>query len=139
YLKTTLQDNAFRVGSTEKYLSKGEACVIATGHIAKGETIEDLYGRRIPLSSEELKKLVKAQKDFSVLDETRYCPTSLLVGPPHLINHSCNPNAKLEVMGDKCNVKVVALHHIAEGEEITISYGDEYFGNKNHDCLCEVC
>lgn len=139
YLRASLPGNAFRVSSTTKYLSKEEACVIATRHVAKGEIIPNLDGRRVPLTEEELEKLVERKKDFSVLDATRHCRTSLLVGPPHLINHSCDPNAELQVMGDKWVVKVAARRHIAEGEEITISYGDEYFGNKNQDCLCEPC
>ena len=136
YLRILLPDNAFRVGSTDKYRFQREACVITTRDIAKGVTIQNLNGKRIPLSEEELSKLVKAKNDFSVVSETNYCPTSLLVGPAHFINHSCDPNAVLQVLGDRLTIKVAALRHIAQNEEITISYGDGYFDS---DCLCEVC
>lgn len=139
YLKTNLPGNAFQVGSTKKYLFQEEACIVTTRHIAKGEMIHNLSGRRVPLSETELKELVEAQKDFSVLDKTRYCPTSLLTGPVHLLNHSCDPNAELQVLGDRFVVKVVARRRIAKGDEITIGYGSEYFGNQNEACLCDLC
>lgn len=101
--------------------------------------IDNLEGRRVPLSEDELVDLVKAGNDFSVLEKTHYCPMSLLAGPLHLINHSCDHNAELQVMGERFAVKIVARRHIAKGDEITINYGSHYFGNKNKDCLCEPC
>ncbi|OAL31068.1 hypothetical protein AYO20_08399 [Fonsecaea nubica] len=95
--------------------------------------------KRVPLTEEEIQKLAKRKKDFSVLDKTSLSRTSLLTDPPHLINRSCDPNAELQVMGEKCVGKVVNRHYHAEGEEMTISYGDEFWGNKNQDCLYEPC
>ncbi|KAH8763549.1 hypothetical protein F5883DRAFT_645955 [Diaporthe sp. PMI_573] len=134
YLKTHFPNNAFRIANTKKYLLADKACIIAARYIKPGETIENLGGWRVPLSDEELQDLVKEQKDFSVIDGTRYCRTSLLAGPVYLINHSCNHNAEMQVMGGRFEVKVVTRRHIFKGEEITVSYGSDYFGNKNQDC-----
>ena len=139
YLKIHLPNNPFRIASTRRYLRRDEACIVATHRIEPGEAIQNLCGRRLPLSDAELEALVKAQKDFSVLGETLFCPQSLLAGPVRLLNHSCHPNAELRAMGERFDVTVAARGRIDEGEEITIDYGSEYFGSGNEDCLCGPC
>ncbi len=56
------------------------------------------------------------------------------------INHSCRPNAEVEI--DK-NGKILieAIKNIKEGEEITYDYGKEYFNEfiKPIGCKCEKC
>ena len=51
------------------------------------------------------------------------------------INHSCDPNAKTDVIRGK--IWIIALRDIKAGEEITYNYGydfsDEY---KTHPCRC---
>lgn len=138
-MKTHLPNNAFRIASTTKYLLEKEACVIATRHIKPGETIENLGGWCVPLSDKELQDMMKKEKDFSVIDGTQHCRTSLLTGPTRITNHSCDHNAKMEVMCEKFEIKVVATRHVLENEEITVSYGSDYFGSKNQDCRCEPC
>ena len=101
--------------------------------------IENLCGRRFPLRDAELDALSRAQKDFSVLEKTFCCLASLLAGPSRLLNHSCQPNAELRVMGERFEVTVAASEQIVEGEEITIDYGGEYFGSGNAGCLCVPC
>lgn len=41
------------------------------------------------------------------------------------INHSCVPNAEVDIIKGK--IKVFAIKNIAEGDEITYDYGKEYF------------
>lgn len=140
YLKAHLPNNAFRIASTKQYIREDEACVIATRHIAAGEVINNLYGKRVPLGTDELKDMVETGIDFSVLEKTYYCPTSLLVGPIRMLNHKCiDEEAELQVMGDRFTVKVVARCGIAEGQEITINYGNDYFGNPTQGCKCTPC
>ena len=56
------------------------------------------------------------------------------------LNHSCEPNA--ELLERKCGKRsgrilvVVVTRDIEAGEEVTINYGDDYFGE---DCLCRPC
>ncbi len=56
------------------------------------------------------------------------------------INHSCRPNAEVEI--DK-NGKILieAIKNIKEGEEVTYDYGKEYFNEfiKPIGCKCEKC
>jgi histone-lysine N-methyltransferase SUV420H len=36
-------------------------------------------------------------------------------------------------------MEIVALRGIEVGEEITVTYGDDYFGERNCECLCRTC
>lgn len=139
YIRIYSPSSAFEICTTSQYLLEEEACVISTRYIAAKETIKNLCGRCLPLNEEEVKLLMAEGKDFSILYKTRYYPTSQLVGPLHLLNHSCQPNAKLEVMGERFSIKVVAIRPIAVGDEITICYGDNYFDERNRNCLCAHC
>ncbi|KAG4427031.1 hypothetical protein IFR05_017486, partial [Cadophora sp. M221] len=136
YLKIHLPNNAFRFASTTKYLLEEEGCVIATRNISVGEVIDNLEGWRVPLSEEEDRNLAKEGRNFSVLERTHYFPSSLLIAPVHMLNHSCEPNAEMQVMGELSQVKVIARRYIKKGDEITVGYGSNYFGE---GCLCERC
>jgi len=59
----------------------------------------------------------------------------LLLGPISFVNHSCIPNTIfLAHQGGKIYLQTVK--DIERGQEITVNYSSEYFGD---DCLCEVC
>jgi uncharacterized protein len=51
-----------------------------------------------------------------------------------LINHSCAPNCRVEVLRGK--VWIIARRDIAKGEEITFDYGFKFGEWRNHVCLC---
>jgi SET domain-containing protein len=55
------------------------------------------------------------------------------------VNHSCDPNTEAE--SNRGRLMFRAIRPIAEGEEITLDYGEEhmelYFGKAG--CLCEAC
>lgn len=55
------------------------------------------------------------------------------------INHSCRPNAEVEIY--KRRVYVMARRNIKVGEEITYDYGMEYWKEhvKPKGCKCEKC
>ena len=36
-------------------------------------------------------------------------------------------------------MQIVAVKPIYEGDEITVSYGEDYFGDNNEECLCSTC
>lgn len=57
------------------------------------------------------------------------------------INHSCKPNAYLELTEDERQIFAVATKHIKAGEEITVHYGPEYFDQhiKPYGCRCPHC
>jgi SET domain-containing protein len=55
------------------------------------------------------------------------------------INHSCKPNAESDVKGHK--VLISAIKNIYPGDEITYSYGRDYFDTfiKDKGCRCVAC
>ena len=139
YLKLHSPNNAFRFASTTKYLFEEEACVIATRNIPAGEVIGNLEGRRVCLSEVEHEHLVKEGKNFSVIDKTHYSSVTLLIASACVLNHSCEPNVELQVLGEWSEVKIIAICHINKSDEMTMSYGGGYFGERNEDCRCDLC
>ena len=55
------------------------------------------------------------------------------------INHSCKPNAESDIKGHK--VIITAIKNIYPGDEITYSYGRDYFDTfiKDKGCRCVAC
>lgn len=51
-----------------------------------------------------------------------------------LINHSCAPNCRVEVLGGQ--IWIVARRDIAAGEELTFDYGFKFSEWMHHACLC---
>lgn len=56
------------------------------------------------------------------------------------INHSCRPNAEVEI-DEKGRILIQAIKNIKPGEEITYDYGKEYFNEfiKPFGCKCVKC
>ncbi|KAL9043333.1 MAG: hypothetical protein Q9214_003473 [Letrouitia sp. 1 TL-2023] len=63
---------------------------------------------------------------------------SLFLGPARFSNHDCNANARLVTRGSE-GMQVVAVRDIDVGDEITVTYGENYFGEENCECLCLTC
>jgi SET domain len=63
----------------------------------------------------------------------------LLLGPVRFVNHGCDPNAKFAWSRRRRGIKVVARRPIDAGEEVTVSYGQDYFGQRNRSCRCATC
>jgi hypothetical protein len=61
-----------------------------------------------------------------------------LFGPVRFANHDCKANARLVTTGST-GMKIVATRDIEIGEEITVTYDDDYFGEGNCECLCRTC
>ena len=61
-----------------------------------------------------------------------------MVGTTAFVNHDCKPNCKFIL--EKGNaVSIKALRKIEAGEEVTISYGEDYFQKGNAECECRTC
>ncbi len=56
------------------------------------------------------------------------------------LNHSCNPNIEA-IIEDDARIMFYALRDIAEGEELTFDYGEEYFNDiiAKKGCKCTKC
>ncbi|KAL8693048.1 MAG: hypothetical protein Q9218_002064 [Villophora microphyllina] len=139
YICMWLPDCPFEVSTTNRYtIITEEAAVTARQDIAKGETVKYLVGNLVAMTPEEEKDLDLTRRDFSIVMSSRKKTPSLFLGPARFANHDCNANARLLTQGTG-GMRVVAHRPIAAGEEITVTYGDNYFGEGNCECLCLTC
>ncbi|EGC41791.1 histone-lysine N-methyltransferase [Histoplasma capsulatum var. duboisii H88] len=139
YISIYLPDCPFEVMTTNRYtITIHEAAVSARKYIASGTTIRGLSGTLVPMTREEEIDLDLTRKDFSIVMSSRKKTPSIFLGPARFANHDCNANARLVMRGPE-SMEVVAIRDIVVGEEITVSYGENYFGEDNCECLCHTC
>lgn len=138
YVNMYLADSPFEVGTTNRYtITTAEAAIIARKPLRKGESIKYLTGIQVEMTEKEEYELGK-NNDFSVVMSSRRKRPSLFLGPARFANHDCDSNAKLTTTGPH-GIHIVACKEIALGDEITVTYGDDYFGEDNCECLCGTC
>lgn len=139
YISMWLPDCPFEVSTTNRYtIVTHEAAVTARREINKGETVKFLVGNLVAMTPEEEKDLDLTRRDFSIVMSSRKKTPSLFLGPARFANHDCNANARLVTRGSE-GMQVVAVRDIGIDEEITVTYGDNYFGEGNRECLCLTC
>ncbi|KAF4580937.1 Histone-lysine N-methyltransferase SET9 [Ophiocordyceps camponoti-floridani] len=139
YLHIYLPDCPWEVGSTNRYtIVSHEACVTARRPIGRNEAIRYLAGVQVNITPEEEKEMAVRKKDFSIVVSSRSKSASLFMGPARFANHDCMANARLVTTGH-AGIEIIATRPIAVGEEITVSYGENYFGDDNRECLCRTC
>lgn len=139
YISIWLPDCPFEVSTTNRYtIVTHEAAVTARREIKKGETVKYLVGNLVAMTPEEEKDLDFTRRDFSIVMSSRKKTPSLFLGPARFANHDCNANARLVTRGPE-GMQVVAARDIGIDEEITVTYGDNYFGEGNCECLCLTC
>lgn len=139
YINMWLPDCPFEVSTTNRYtIVTHEAATTARRFIKKGQTIKHLSGYLVSMTPEEEKDLDLTRRDFSIVMSSRKKSPSLFLGPARFANHDCNANARLATHGPD-GMQVVAVRDILLGEEITVTYGDNYFGEDNCECLCLSC
>ncbi|CBX97497.1 Histone-lysine N-methyltransferase set9 [Plenodomus lingam] len=139
YVNIYMSDCPFEVTTTNRYtITEHEASVTARRDISAREEIKYLTGVQVAMTEEQEKTLELQRKDFSLVYSSRKKTRSLFLGPARFANHDCDPNAKLATKGYD-GMQIVAVKPIDEGEEITVSYGDDYFGDDNEECLCRTC
>jgi histone-lysine N-methyltransferase SUV420H len=139
YVNIYMPDCPFEASTTNRYtVDTHEAAVTARRDIKKGEVIKYLSGIQVAMTKEEEKTLDLTRRDFSIVMSSRKKTPSLFLGPARFANHDCNANAKLSTVGAH-GMQVVAITDIDTGDEITVSYGTDYFGEDNCECLCSHC
>lgn len=139
YINIYLPDCPFEVATTNRYtITTQEAAVIARRGIRKGEPIKYLSGTLVSMTSEEEQDLDLTKRDFSIVRSSRKKTSSLFLGPARFANHDCDANGRLVIRGTD-GMDVVAAKNIDLGDEITVSYGEDYFGLNNCECLCQSC
>lgn len=138
YINIYLPDCPFEVGTTNRYtITTAEAAIYARKRIKKGEAIKYLSGIQVEMTEKEEKELT-GRTDFSIVLSSRRKRPSLFLGPARFANHDCDSNARLNTSGPH-GIHIVACKDIDIGDEITVTYGEDYFGIDNRECLCETC
>ena len=133
-----LPECPFEVCTTNRYtILTHEACVVARRPISPGESIKFLTGIQVEMTEKEEEEL-SSRTDFSIVISSRRKRPSLFLGPARFANHDCDSNARLSTSGPH-GINIVARKHIQTGDEITVQYGDNYFGEDNCECLCGSC
>lgn len=139
YVNIYLPDCPFEVTTTNRYMiTEHEASITARRDISPREEIKYLTGVQVAMTEEQEQKLELARKDFSLVISSRKKTRSLFLGPARFANHDCDANARLSTKGYD-GMQIVAAKPIEAGDEITVSYGDDYFGENNEECLCNTC
>ncbi|KIH92426.1 set domain containing protein [Sporothrix brasiliensis 5110] len=139
YMQIYLPDCPFEVAATNRYtIFQEEACICARRFIKSNETIKYLAGIQVVITAEEEAELSERKKDFSIIVSSRKKEVNLFMGPARFSNHDCDANARLVTTG-QAGIEIIATKPIAVGEEITVTYGDSYFGEDNCECLCKTC
>lgn len=139
YINLWLPDCPFEVATTNRYtIVTQEAAVHARRDIKKGETIRYLCGNLVAMTEDEEKDLDLTRRDFSIVMSSRKKTPSLFLGPARFANHDCNANSRLTTVGSD-GMQIVAVKNISQDEEITVTYGEDYFGTSNCECLCRTC
>lgn len=139
YLVVFLPECAFEISRTNRFDGATyQANVTARKLILSGQEIEFLCGICVKLTAQQEDDLAQRQRDFSIVRTTRTKQICCMLGPVRFSNHDCKANAKFapSTLG---GIKAVALRKIKPGEEITLYYSDDYFGDRNRDCLCTTC
>lgn len=139
YVSIYMPDCPFEVTTTNRYtITDHEASITARRDIQPREEIKYLTGVQVAMTEEQEKHLELARKDFSLVISARRKTRSLFLGPARFANHDCDANARLSTKGYD-GMQIVAVKPIKEGDEITVSYGEDYFGIDNEECLCHSC
>ena len=139
YVALYMPDCPVEVNTTNRYtLFEHEASITTRRRISKSMPIKYLVGIQVPMTAAEEEDMDLKRKDFSIVITSRKKVPSVFLGPARFANHDCNPNADLQPLSNN-GMSVVALRDIEVGEEVTVHYGDNYFGTDNCECLCRTC
>ncbi|KAJ5387105.1 Histone-lysine N-methyltransferase set9 [Penicillium cosmopolitanum] len=139
YIQMYHPDSPFEVTTTNRYLiTQAEAALCARKFIKAGQEIRYLSGTLVSMTKEEETDLGLTRKDFSVVMSSRRKTASFFLGPARFANHDCDANGRLVTRGTE-GMAIMTTREIHEGEEITVSYGEDYFGIDNCECLCLTC
>lgn len=139
YMQIYLPDCPFEVSSTNRYtIVTHEARITARKFIKKGQPVKYLSGIQVLISPKEEDALSARKKDFSIVVSSRNKCASLFMGPARFANHDCGANARLMITSHG-GIEIIATQNIEMGDEITVTYGESYFGEDNCECLCKTC
>jgi len=112
---------------------EGKGCFSLT-HFKRRRKIAEYTGERI--TEAEANRRAKRRKLRICAINTRWSLDGSRGGNgTHYINHSCEPNAFMQILYD--HILFIALRDIEPGEEITIDYESTLHSNKKR-CVCRA-
>jgi len=110
----------------------GKGC-FATQFFPKGKKIAEYAGELI--SEREVERRVRTRRKHRIcaIEQGRHLDGARGGNGTHYINHSCVPNAFMQIVYD--HILFFALRDIKPGEEITIDYEQTLHPNSKR-CFC---
>lgn len=117
--------------SVQKSAIEGKGC-FATTHFQGRRKIAEYTGERIT-NAEANRRASRRRLRICAIDNRWSLDGSRGGNGTHYINHSCEPNAYMQVLYG--HVLFIALRDILPGEEITIDYQSTLHSNKKR-CIC---
>ncbi|XP_029341010.1 zinc finger protein 808-like [Acyrthosiphon pisum] len=138
YASSVSKNCCFRYEPCMRYTNeKGfGAKIVSNVLIKKNKIIPGLGGQSFFIHENDLKAGVN---DFSVFTRSRSLKQHVYLGPAAYINHDCESNAVFSSIGEPSYVQIKSVKEILPGEEITVFYGHDYFGDNNAKCQCMTC
>ena len=113
--------------------------LFATVDIPSGKLLIEYTGTRIPTREAREIDRRRANKYLFEIDNRFTIDGSARSNLARYVNHSCDPNTEAE--SNRGRMMFRTVRKIAQGEEITLDYGEEhmelYFGPAG--CLCDAC
>lgn len=101
--------------------------------IKRGMKLIEYVGEKITKAEAALRMEADNRFIFTLDDETDV-DGDVEWNPARFLNHSCEPNAKAEIIRGRIWIR--ALRKIRTGEEITYNYSYDIEGHEEHTCLC---
>lgn len=124
-----------------KWMGPGKGFgIIALKDIKTTDTIPiSGTGNNGPQTAETIVSLIEIKNASAAYIKLRG-KIAVFDGPAYFLNHSCQPNCVVQFNKAGKLVKgIKPRNDIGKGEELTISYGEQYFKSKNMKCLCDPC
>lgn len=107
--------------------------LFAAHDIQPGSRILPYIGEKIT-SPERVRRLAAGNAYIFHLNYRYAIDGQTLENTARYINHSCDPNCVVDKTAD--TLWIVALRHIAAGEELSFNYGYDMQQYKNNPCHC---
>ena len=119
--------------------SKTGLGLFATAPFRTGQPIVEYSGPRIPTRQAQAREKARGSRYMFEIDRNWTIDGSVRSNIARYANHACRPNA--EAYLSKGRIMLRAVRPIADGEEITYDYGEEYFDLflKAAGCRCASC
>jgi SET domain-containing protein len=105
----------------------------ARRRIRKGTPLIEYVGEKIT-KAEAAERIAADNPFIFCLDDEFDVDGDVKWNPARFLNHSCEPNAEVEILGGQ--IWILALRNIRPGEEITYNYSYDLEGYEKHPCRC---